>query len=120
MTLPFFFLVVDVLLVFWTTFILFLFSREKTKKITYFLKIFSAVLAIMIVGYFITIYAMFGSIIPRDTLILSISLIVITNILLYIYYHILLKQKLQFPYPILMNIIYMSIVIYIVYHFWHI
>jgi hypothetical protein len=64
------------------------------------------------------LHAMFWWILPRDPLILSIILIVIINILLYWYYSIMLKQKLKSSYPILINIIYMSFVIYWVYYFW--
>lgn len=120
MSLSTFFLIIDLLLVFWTTFIIFLFTKENTRKISHFFKILASVLAIMIVGYFMTIYAMFGGIIPRDTLAISGTLIVLTNIFLFGYYQIITKHEGKWICPIIINIIYMSAVIYWVYYFWHI
>ena len=120
MSVPTFFLIIDILLVFWSTLIIFLFSKEDTKKISHFFKILASVLVIMSVTYFMTIYSMFWGFIPRDTLILSITFILLTNIFLFGYYQIITKQKGAWIYPILINILYMSTVIYWVYYFWHI
>lgn len=119
MSLSTFFFIIDILLIFWTTFIIFLFTKEGVNKISHFFKILASILAIQIVSYFMTIYAMFGGIIPRDTLILSGTFILLTNIFLFGYYQIITKQKRKWIYPILVNTIYMSIVIYVVYYFWH-
>jgi hypothetical protein len=118
MQLSTFLIITDTLLVLWSTIIVFYFSKKITNKWVEFVKTLAYVLAIMIVGFFMTIYAMFWGIIPRDTLILSITLIAIINILLYLYYSLILKQTFKFPYPILINIIYMSLIIYWAHYYW--
>jgi hypothetical protein len=114
-----FFVIIDILLILWSTMILFYFSKKTKNQLLHFFKTLAYVLTVMIIGYFITIYAMFWGIIPRNSLILSITLISIINIWLYLYYSIILKHTFKYQYPILLNIIYMSIIIYWVHYFWY-
>mgnify|MGYP007124594655 CR=1 FL=1 len=118
MQLTTFFIIIDILIVLWTTLILFFLSKRSKKQILHFFKIIAYVLASMIIWYLVTIYAMFWWILARDNLLLSITFILITNILLYGIYTLKIDKKGKWILPIMINIIYMSWIIYSVYYFW--